>query len=530
MASTSASAQVELRGGFKAYRDLRTARKRHYLNQIDWIEALYRAYVAAIFGGIALALLAGAINDVDVTHQGVNDIARHGPALMGLLAAVAAAAGIRSGGRGGPLAIEAADVQYVLLSPVDRGKVLRGLTVRQLRRAAFAGAVTGLIVANFAFRRLPGSTVSWLVSLAVFGASVTVLAVASAAVASGRRLHRPSIDLLATLVIGWSAADFLLDVKTSPATMLGELALWPLHRTGESPVLPAVGLGVVVVMAILALRGVGGTSLEAARRRAGLTSQLRFAVTVQDLRAVILLRRQLAGEVPRRAPWLRLPRSGGARLAVWDRDWQSFLRWPGVRVGRVVVLGAVTGLALCGTWEGTTPLVAVAGLAIFLAGLDAIEPLAQEIDHPTRGELLPIPASRLLRRHLAAPTVLLIAPVAVAAGTSLLVGARPSLVLEIAVAMAFPTALVASLAAALSTTNDPFAHVLNPGITAALNGAPPALTVLGVSGPFLAARAAEGHGGVVAAVVSSEVGVALVCVGIVFWLGRRVEARAPVRT
>jgi len=513
----------------RSYRELRRARRRHYLNQIDWLEALYRVYVAAIVGGVALALIAGALNDATATLKDVHDLADAGPAWVGLAVAIVVAAGLRSGGHGGPLAIEAPEVQYVLLSPLGRGTVLRGLAARQLRTAALAGAAAGLIVANFAFRRLPGSPAGWFATLGVVGALMTVLAPSSALLASGRRLRPRVVGLLALSVVAWSVADLALGVQTSPATMLGQLALLPIHSGAIDVVGPAIGVAVALAAVALALTWVGGTSLEAAERRAGLTSQLRFAITVQDLRAVILLRRQLAAELPRSRPWLRLAGGGAARRALWTRDWHSVLRWPIVRVARVVALGAVAGLALCAAWQGTTPLVVVAGAALFLAGLDAVEPLAQEIDHPTRVRLLPARASRLLRGHLVAPTVLLLAVVAIALGAALVAGASSSLALEIAVPMAVPTALLVSAAAAFSTTNDPFAHVLNPGITALLSGLPPAITVIGLSAPFLAARAVDEHGGSpVAAAISSELVVLLACLAVLSWLRRRIDAQLPV--
>ena len=69
-------------------------------------------------------------------------------------------AGLRSGARGGPLAIEEAEVQYVLLAPVDRGAALRPAALRQMRIAALAGAVLGAVVGNFVFRRVPGLAAS----------------------------------------------------------------------------------------------------------------------------------------------------------------------------------------------------------------------------------------------------------------------------------------------------------------------------------------------------------------------------------
>jgi hypothetical protein len=168
-------------------------------------------------------------------------------------------------------------------------------------------------------------------------------------------------------------------------------------------------------------------SLEAAERRGRLAAQLRFALSLQDLRAVILLRRRLAAEEPRARPWLRL---GGRRLggtgaapeqqvfvrsagparpgpAALRRSLHSLLRWPATRILRVAGLGIVAGFAAGGAWNGTTPLVIVAGVALFVAALDALEPLAQEWDHPTRRDSLPLRPARLAYPSLIVPAVVL---------------------------------------------------------------------------------------------------------------------------
>ena len=67
----------------------------------------------------------------------------------------------------------------------------------------------------------------------------------------------------------------------------------------------------------------------------------------------------------------------------------------------------VAGLCAYGTWEGTTPLVIVAGIALFIAALDAIEPLAQEVDHPDRTQGVPIKRGEMYVRHLAVPVVVM---------------------------------------------------------------------------------------------------------------------------
>ena len=94
-----------------------------------------------------------------------------------------------------------------------------------------------------------------------------------------------------------------------------------------------------------------------ARRRAGLVAQLRFAVTLQDIRTVVLLRRQLSQETPRNRPWIPMKR-GGRLPPIWRRDWQSYFRFPLVRArpdGRPGGRSPASRSAL--TWQGATPAV-----------------------------------------------------------------------------------------------------------------------------------------------------------------------------
>jgi hypothetical protein len=511
-----------------ALKDLRAARRHRHVEELDWIDALYRVYLVALFGALGLALLSGALGDGPADDNAVREITKQAPALLGLLVALGIAGGLRSGGRGGPLAIEAADVQHVLLSPVDRGVALRWIAVRQLRSAAFFGSILGMIAGNFAFRQLPGSPPAWIAVGAVFGAIVPVWALGSAMVASGRRWRPSTATVLAVLVGAWSLADVLLATKTSPATMLAELALWPINGAGDSFIAPTVAVALALATTYVGLSWIGRTSLDAARRRAGLAAELRFAVTVQDLRTAILLRRQLASENPRRRPWVRLSPSPRSRLPVWRRAWHSFLRWPAVRIGRVCAFGVIAGLATCAAWQGTTPLLLVAAASLMVAGFDAIEPMAQEVDHPTQRDLLPIPPERLIRLHLVAPTALMLG-VSLAALAAALVVQPSALVLEVGAVVALPAALLVLCSVALSSTNDPYAFLLVPWL-GYIQTAVPFVLAVGATLPVLAAREADRHGASpVGAAATSELAVLVLCTGVIWFLGRRVARRVAVK-
>src|SRR3954454_2883852 len=280
--------------------DLRRARRRRRTSDIDVFEALYRSYLTAVLVGLAILLLSGITGDKPVDAATLHKVKRDGPAAVGLAGAFVVAIGLRSGGRGGPLVIEAADVRHVLLAPVDRTLALRGPAFRQLRFAAFTGAAAGAVAGILAMRRLPGTPAFWVASGAAAAALIAVLAIGAGIAMSGNRIGRIASQALALVVLAWSALDLSRHTATSPLTYLGRLALWPLH---VDP-LAFFGIAVAVIVPALAVRAVGGTSLEAAERRASLAGQLRFAATLQDVRTVIVLRRQLDQERHRNRPWV----------------------------------------------------------------------------------------------------------------------------------------------------------------------------------------------------------------------------------
>src|SRR4051794_19715222 len=236
-----------------ALHDLRRARRRHRAADVDVFEALYRAYLTAILLAMAVLLLSGVTGDQRLDKAGIERAKRDGAAAVGLVGAVAVAIGLRSGGRGGPLVIEAADVRLVLLAPVDRTAALRGPAVRQLRFGAFGGLTAGAVAGLLAFRRLPGTPGYWVACGTAVGALIAVAAIGSALVVSGVRMPKIVANLLALAVIGWSAADLAGHTTTSPLTWLGRMAIWPLHFDP----LAVVGAAVVVIPAFVGWTVVG---------------------------------------------------------------------------------------------------------------------------------------------------------------------------------------------------------------------------------------------------------------------------------
>ena len=509
--------------GIAALGDLRRARRRRAYGAIDWWDAVYRVYVTAILSALGTSIVSGWIGGRPVGRHELASVLAHGPAVVGLLAAAAIAVGLRAGGRGGPLVISPADVNLLLMAPLPRAAVLRGPATRQLRFSCFLGTVLGMVAGNLAAQRLPGTYAAWVASGGLAGAIAGLAFTGAGLVASGLRTGRRTAAGLAAAVVGWSAVDLVVGSATSPATFLGRLALAPLPGLGA----PAAG-ATLLVLPLAGIGLVGRTSLEAARRQSGLLAQLRFAVTMQDVRTVVLLRRQLAAEGPRRRPWVRL--APGGRLGappVWRRDWQGILRWPAVRVLRVLSLGALAGVAAFAAWKGTPALVVAAGAALLVAALDAVEGLAQEADHPTRSGMVPVTGGWLTTRHLAAPIVVLVAAAAVGVAVVGALGIGTPLGLAaVGLVIAVPAAATTVVGAALSIDIGPvnpldtLPTVANVKLAVRVAG-PLILAVAGVL-PVLAAHASadRGRSAVVGAAPAAAV-VLMVTFAVGAWLGRK---------
>ena len=69
------------------------------------------------------------------------------------------------------------------------------------------------------------------------------------------------------------------------------------------------------------------------------------------------------------------------------------------------LLAVVASGALMAVYKGTSPAVVVAGVALFVLGLDAVEPLSQEVDQPDRTDALPLERGLIMTKHLVAPAI-----------------------------------------------------------------------------------------------------------------------------
>jgi hypothetical protein len=146
--------------------------------------------------------------------------------------------------------------------------------------------------------------------------------------------------------------------------------------------------------------------------------------------------------------------------------------------------------------------VVVSGSALFIAALDAVEPLAQEVDHPTRRDAVPVDAGAIEIRHVPVAVVAMLQVCVIGFVAAVLV-APSRAALEIGAACIIPAALgavggalVSVIAGAPSQASDTWS--LMPPEVAGMRlvyrtAWPPGVAVIGTV-PVLAARSAARNG------------------------------------
>lgn len=415
--------------------ELRTTRQRRRLGDTDWYDIAYRVYLFALVGLTLVVWVSDAIDGAIGDGIDSADLLARGPSIIGLLVVAAFALGLRSGADGGPVAIEIADIRHVLLSPVSRRAVMLRPVAQRLRAAAFALTLGGAVLGQLIATEVEGSRTAWAAACGAFGAIVGTTFVATAVIAHTLRIPRWLATLLATVAIAWQGAvawgiwndETTGLARLAPGNLAGRLALWGISQRS----IDVIAIVIAVAMAVAALALGGRLRVEALARRGELVSQLRFAATVQDLRTVVQLRRQLRSEVLRTRPWgqrrrpPRPPVTASARgrtpsttitpdrrtpsaTVVWRRDSRSLRRMPASRFVRIGLLAAIGGVGAALTIS-SSPLFGLLLLgAVFFAGLESLEPLSQEVDRPDITDGIPIERGWIYAHHLVASSILLI--------------------------------------------------------------------------------------------------------------------------
>ena len=451
-----------------ALRDLRRTRQSRRLGDAEWFDVAYRVYLFALVGLTGVVLASDAIDGVVGDGIKTSDLLARGPSIIGLIVVVAFGLGLRSGADGGPVAIEVADIRHVLLSPIDRRRALMRPVGQRIRSVTFSFGMATAVLGQFVAREVEGSRAAWAAACALFGAVTGAVFVTSAVISHVIRLPRWAATGVGAIGLAWQGAAAWINwngpssspLRFGPADLGGDLALWGIRQQG----IDLVAIAITLVAIVLSLAICGGLRIEPLARRGSLVTQLRFAATVQDLRTVVMLRRQLRAETLRSTPWGGSSRTpigerrgsrGSIRSMIWRRGFRSLRRLPASRLARIVSLAMVGGV--CASFAASSSLLFLLGTlaALFLLGMEAIEPLSQEIDRPDITDGLPIERGQLFAHHLVAPAALL----AVAA----LLGAAAASILE-------PSQAVAAFAIAVPAT---LAGAIGPVVAAVLDAPTP---------------------------------------------------------
>ncbi len=425
---------------------LRTRRR----GNLDRGDLFYRFYVTGLVAMFASYIALGAIDNAPIGPQQIAWVGEHGAAWVGLIGSVLLAAGLRSGATGGPLSIDTAELHHLVMSPLPRTVVLRSSTLRLIVGAVALGGVVGIAAGELASRRLPGSQAAWLATGMLLGITLGAGTIGGALTAASLRVLRERPGIASALAMGlvvWAALDISQGWRSAPTTSLGVLALWPMTFVWWPIVAPLIALALVAFGRI----AIAGLSIERAARRSALIRQVRFALAQQDIRSLILLRRQLGFERPRRRPLVRIaPGRFEHRAPAAYRAVRSYLRWPTQRLIRVGALALVGGLALAGVWRGTTALAVAFAAVSYLVSLEVVEPFSQELDHGALLGAAPVTGPAVLLVHLAMATGLMAVLWAGSAAVAVAVTGS-STVLEIMAISALPVAAAAVGGAAIST-------------------------------------------------------------------------------
>ncbi len=462
-------------------KELRRTRQRRRLGELDWYDIVYRVYLFALVGLVVVVWVSDAIDGAIGDSVDTQDLLTRGPAVIGLLLVIAFALGLRSGADGGPVSVEVADIRHVLLAPISQRAFMLRPIGQRLRAAAFAVGLTGAVLGQLIATEVEGSRAAWALACGAFGAIVGSTFISSAVLSHALRVPRWAATIVASVVVAWQAAvawgvwndstDGL--ARVGPGNLAGRLALWGISQRGID-LIPVV---VAVAMAAAALALGGRLRLEPLARRGELVSQLRFAATVQDLRTVVQLRRQLRSESLRTRQWgqrhvptrpaasaVTLSRHVAAAPAapidrvasrtpsvVWRRGSRSLRRLPLARLVRIAMLAALVGVGAELTYE-SSPLFGLLMLgALFLVGLECLEPLSQEIDRPDITDGFGIERGWIYANHLVAPAVFLAIVSMIGAGVASAID--PSVALG-AFAIAIPMAWAGAMGGVVVTVLD----------------------------------------------------------------------------
>ena len=418
--------------------DLRRRRKRHRLGDIEWFDAAYRVYLVALFGGGTVLWISSSISDTAGRRPGRRRHRQERPGAdrhdhrAGLPRRPAQRrAGWAAGARGRRRRLRHA----VARRPHARPAATRHPTAAQ--RRVRSPRTFGAIVGQLAGRRLPGTPLAWAAAVPLFGhrhRRCCGPAPRSSPTPSACRCGSPRRSASPLRRLAGRRARLAHPRPGQRRRQPGAVGLAPAPRSTSSPSAVAVdrpdrrGRAAAAHLARRARPAQQPGRPAALRRHDAGPAHRHPAASPAEPGADRGARR--GSRVPRwitasdPAPWRCQRRSlPGDPVGAHDRASRP---WPACCQAMVV--------------RGTTPALLGTALMLFVLGLEAMEPLSQEVDQPDRTDSLPIERGELLVRHLVAPAVALV-PFAVVAAASAVAVLGTSRAIAPAAILALPTVL-----------------------------------------------------------------------------------------
>jgi hypothetical protein len=427
-------------------RELRRDRARQRAaNAAYWI---YLAVLTvALYGGSRIAAAAHDVRHPPPPTAQTPHVLHAEPYGLAALALLLLLAGVRDALWRGPVTLQQPAVDWLLDTPVDRGRLLRPRFRMSAAAATLAGAAVGIVpAAALVGLGLGGHSIGHVLRLTgaavVSTALLFILGTGSAGLierypASRRWLRRatPAAAALVAVLAGlaaWAAlgrlpaavADVVMWSGPWGWTAQGMIAL----SGGSAPLWPlaTVLLGAAALAALFwAERAAARVPGAALRIRARTLGAMSAAVLSMDTRGVALAYSDAAGDAAPRRIWFRLRPPRRRELVLPWRDLLAVARAPARLLGAAALALAAVGLIAVAGHAGQVSVVAVgSGLALgYLAAAWLCEGARLDAEDTRRSAALPFRFESLAWWHAIVPCLVLFAvagvpvlAIAVAAG------------------------------------------------------------------------------------------------------------------
>jgi hypothetical protein len=387
-------------------------RSRRHRRWFDW-------YAVAFTVVLAVILLSDVLADPfrRLTEPPGGSAAASAQAVAGGALVIGAAAGLLALMQAlGPLALSPGDASWLLLSPLDRGGVLRRPAATAAGLAALAGAVLGALALAMAGpylhlrRGAHGVPWTWLVLAAVSGAGLMLATVLAAVLAQPWKRRRARLRAACAVVPAVAAAGALTGehwtaVSRAITTGWASLSAGPAGTTVAASVTAAavVAAGSVALLVWRALPRFPAGVLRSESARAG---RIVLAATFGNVALLTWIAEDSHWRgrlLPSRA-WPRLPPA----LALAWADWRRLARRP---AALAVLAGSALAPALAGAAVAAGQARGVVTAAVLLAGaiaagVQGTAATRRDTNDPALSRLLGVRPGAALAARAALPALL----------------------------------------------------------------------------------------------------------------------------